>query len=163
MNQTDCKHENFSVVAEVHRLTKSDTDDTVIAFHAKFDVRCSDCGKHFEFESPSRAVRSLDREQLSITIKPSLGVATPFRTRIHIADKPEDGKQKCFRCDAVLAEVGYWHSPEGNETPRSPFWAIGGYVGVLERVDGDPMNPRSFVLTDHDAQWADEICCTVPA
>jgi hypothetical protein len=157
-----CKHDNFAVIADIHRLTNSETDKTVIAFVAKFMVHCVGCGKAFEFESPREAIRSLDREQLSITIKPSCGVATPFRTRVHIADAPADGKQKCFRCDALLAETGEWYSSDGTKNLHSPFWKVGVYVGISERTDGDPMNPRAFSLMDHDAEGANEIGCNMP-
>ncbi len=160
---SDCKHLNFSAVADIHRLTKRDDDDTVVAFVAKFTIRCADCGKPFEFNSPKDSVRSLDREQLSINIKPSCGVATPFRTRVHVADKPEDGKQKCFRCDTVLAQSGgAWHNTGDQSVPHNPFWGIGAYVGIAERADGDPTNPVSLFLMDHDASAVDEIHCTMP-
>jgi len=160
---SDCKHENFGVVAEVNRLTKSETDDTVLAFAAKFAVHCTGCGKAFEFASPREAVRSLNREQLSMNIKPSCGVVTPFRTRVHIADQPKGGQQKCFRCDTVLAETrSAWHSPAGQQAPASPFWPVGKYIGILERTDGDPTNPVSLFVMDHDAEGADEIHCGMP-
>jgi hypothetical protein len=163
MNQADCKHLNFGTVAEIHRHIKSETDDTVLGVVAKFAIHCTECGKHFEFTSPREAARSLDREQLSIVIKPASGLATEFRTRVHIADKPEDGRQKCFRCDTVLAESGgAWMAPEGQHVSRNPFWAVGKYVGIVERADDDPVNPKALSLMEHDAQGADQIICTTP-
>lgn len=159
---SDCKHENFAVIAEINRFV-NDVGDKVISFVGKFAVHCSACGQRFEFASPRDAVRSLDREQLSIVLKPSSGIQTSFITRVHIADAPIDGKQKCFRCDTVLAKSeGEWHSPQEQTTPRSSFWPTGRYVGIIERRDGDPTNPRSLVLMDHDAEGAEEIHCNMP-
>lgn len=158
--KSNCQHENFAVMATIDRLT-NEAGDKVISFVGKFAVHCIECGQPFEFFSLGEATRSLDREQLSISLKPSTGIRTQFRTRVHVADKPQDGTQKCFRCDAILAESGgEWHSPENQGTsPRSLFWSVGSFVGILERADGDPCNPRSFMLMDRDAKEADEIRC----
>jgi hypothetical protein len=161
---TDCKHLNFGVIAEVHRLIKSETDDTVIAFRAQFTVHCAQCDKQFEFTSPREALRSLERITLSINILPATGKETEFRTRVHVADKPDSGIQRCFRCDTVLAEShGAWMVPEGHESPSAPWWTVGGYIGIIERADGDSVNPRAYTLMDHDAQGEDEIICTFPS
>lgn len=149
---SDCKHGNFQVMAEINRLIKGDGDDTVLSFVGKFKVHCADCKKAFELDSLRDASRSIDREELRVVIKPATGQPTGLRTRVHIADMPDNGKQKCFRCDTVLARSGgQWVSTAGQDVPLSPFWKVGAYVGITERTDGDPLNPIASYLMDHDA------------
>lgn len=74
-----CQHLNFMTTVDVNRMV----DDIMPAqFHADISIKCTDCGKLFEFIglpyglSPYRPTVSLDHLQLRVPIKPE-GKPTP--------------------------------------------------------------------------------------
>lgn len=44
-----CKHQNFRANVKVGRLTESESSDTVVAFVAEVNIRCTECDQPFEF------------------------------------------------------------------------------------------------------------------
>ncbi len=79
-----------------------------------------------------------------------------FRTRVHIADVPVGLVQKCFRCSEVLINGENCASSDGH---GMSFWAVGSFLGVVERADGRKTNPIMSMSMDHDATEADEVSC----
>jgi hypothetical protein len=71
----DCKHENFSINANVIRLT--DEKDEITEYRAEFQVICDDCKTMFEFVgvptgyfSQGKPTVNLEGTQLFVSIKP---------------------------------------------------------------------------------------------
>ena len=90
-----CPHPDFVVLAEVARLTASDTDDTVIGFSASLRVHCSVCDEPFRWIGaapgllPDRPCASIDESELRAPIRPAssdpdfgLGLSG-FTVRVH--------------------------------------------------------------------------------
>lgn len=71
-----CKHENFRVGTNVHRLLKNEDDTHASAFLAEIKILCVDCGEPFEFigvpmgYSPGQTCVSVDCLELRAAIKP---------------------------------------------------------------------------------------------
>jgi len=71
-----CAHENFTATVKVNRLTKSDSDPTVIAHSADIRINCVECGLPFEFIGvdagmmPSKPMVSVDAQELRAPIRP---------------------------------------------------------------------------------------------
>ena len=71
-----CQHENFTAQVNVSRLTKSDTDNTVVGYLAEVRVNCIDCGLPFEWIGVdagmmhSKPMASLDAQELRAPIRP---------------------------------------------------------------------------------------------
>lgn len=71
-----CVHENFRVVANIARCTRSDEDPTVVAYYCELTVKCTVCDRPFEFiglpmgMSPGEARCSVDGQEARMPIKP---------------------------------------------------------------------------------------------
>lgn len=71
-----CPHENFEAIVAVHRLTKSDEDLEVEAFHVELTINCI-CGEKFRFNgvkaglNPKYPTCSVDEFTLNIPIRPA--------------------------------------------------------------------------------------------
>jgi hypothetical protein len=71
-----CVHKNFQVVANISRCTRSDDDQTVVAYYCELRVKCTDCTKPFEFiglpmgMGPSEPRCSVDAQEARMPIKP---------------------------------------------------------------------------------------------
>ena len=72
-----CPHLRFHSEVAVARLTRSQEDDTVVAYAADIKIRCIDCGESFCFVgvekglSPHQPMVSPDNEELRIPLRPS--------------------------------------------------------------------------------------------
>ena len=73
---SDCIHENFQVVANIARCTRSEEDSTVVAYYCELTVKCATCEKPFEFiglpmgMSPGQPRCSVDGQEARMPIKP---------------------------------------------------------------------------------------------
>src|SRR3546814_11603457 len=56
-----CPHEDFDAFVEVNRVTASDTDPTVVGYHADIKVNCRDCGEPFRWTGVKAGMRSEER------------------------------------------------------------------------------------------------------
>lgn len=71
-----CEHKDFKAVVNVNRLTKSETDSTVIAYSADVRINCIECGLPFEFIGvdagmmPDKPMASVDAQELRAPIRP---------------------------------------------------------------------------------------------
>lgn len=71
-----CEHENFQVVANIARCTRSDDDPTVVVYYCELRVHCTVCDKPFEFIglpmglSPGQPRCSVDGTEARMPIKP---------------------------------------------------------------------------------------------
>jgi hypothetical protein len=71
----DCKHEDFKVLANIARCTRSDDDPTVVVFYLGLRVWCMNCRKPFEFVglpmglTPGQPRCSVDGEEARMPIK----------------------------------------------------------------------------------------------
>lgn len=71
-----CEHMNFRADVKVGRLTRSETDATVVAYNADIEIICADCKKQFEFVglpmgfSHNEPRCSINALQARIPIKP---------------------------------------------------------------------------------------------
>jgi hypothetical protein len=72
----DCKHENFTINANVIRLT-DENNGVVTEYRAEFQVICEDCKTMFEFVgvptgyfSQGKPTVNLEGTQLFVSIKP---------------------------------------------------------------------------------------------
>lgn len=71
-----CIHENFQVIANIARCTRSDEDPTVVAYYCELTVKCTTCETPFEFiglpmgMSPGQPRCSVDGREARMPIKP---------------------------------------------------------------------------------------------
>jgi len=76
---TACPHTEFAARVDVHRLVKSDDDDTVTGYTADLKVSCIQCEEPFCFRgapvglSPRQPMTSVDGTELHAPIYPSSG------------------------------------------------------------------------------------------
>lgn len=76
MNQGDCEHTNFRARVEVSRITKSETDLSVIGYYADVRIHCIECELPFEFIGlpmglgPTEPRTSVDCLEARMPIKP---------------------------------------------------------------------------------------------
>jgi len=72
-----CPHENFDAYVEVNRVTASDDDPTVVAYHGDIKVNCHDCGEPFRWTgvqagmSQARPMCSVDETELRAPLRPA--------------------------------------------------------------------------------------------
>lgn len=76
---------------------------------------------------------------------------------VHIAGKPENLLQKCFRCNRVLIDNRRVRSPEGKEGELF-YWEPGAFVGAY---DGG-RNGSGIRERDADESNPDEQACECP-
>lgn len=78
-----CDHKNFVVNADIARCTRSEEDDTVVAYYCELHVKCTVCDKPFEFiglpmgMSPGQPMCSVDGQEARMPIKP-VGESMPI-------------------------------------------------------------------------------------
>lgn len=74
MNQ--CQHHNFQANVAVGRLAADESGEKIVGFSADITVKCSDCGKPFEFVglpmgySPIQPMCSVDGTEARMPLKP---------------------------------------------------------------------------------------------
>lgn len=72
-----CPHEDFNAYVEVNRLTASDSDPTVIGYHADIKVNCRNCGEPFRWTgvqagmSQAHPMCSVDETELRAPLRPA--------------------------------------------------------------------------------------------
>ncbi|MGW6292448.1 hypothetical protein [Streptomyces sp. NPDC055058] len=72
-----CPHENFAAHVDVARITRSDTDPTVIGYSADIKVNCTDCDEPFRWTgvpaglSPRQPMCSIDETELHAPLRPA--------------------------------------------------------------------------------------------
>src|SRR3546814_18696807 len=72
-----CPHEDVDAFVEVNRVTASDTDPTVVGYHADIKVNCRDCGEPFRWTgvkagmSQGRPMCSVDETELRAPLRPA--------------------------------------------------------------------------------------------
>ncbi|MEU1275292.1 hypothetical protein [Streptomyces sp. NPDC005799] len=79
--QTDpdkaCPHDNFGAYVAVNKVTASETDPTVVGYHADIKVTCSDCNEPFRWtgvpagSSPRQPMCSVDETELRAPLRPA--------------------------------------------------------------------------------------------
>lgn len=78
----DCEHEAFAATVDVHRLSRSAEDDTVVGYTADIHVSCRDCGEPFEFIGlpmgalPSAPAASVTGLEARMPIRPTTAPRT---------------------------------------------------------------------------------------
>lgn len=98
-----CEHLNFNMIGKVGRLTRSDSDPTVIAYCADIRVECRDCKQPFEFFglplgfSHYQPTVSIDNQELRVPLvipgtQPEPGLAG-FSVTHTVFDEKEQVKQ----------------------------------------------------------------------
>jgi hypothetical protein len=60
-----CAHMTFAAEVNVSRLQASATDTTIVGFAADVQIRCSDCGKPFQFVGLPIGPGNLQRPMVS--------------------------------------------------------------------------------------------------
>ncbi|MFI4977561.1 MAG: hypothetical protein ACHQC8_02620 [Solirubrobacterales bacterium] len=60
-----CEHREFASLVVVTRITKSDTDLTVIGYSANVKVACEECNERFLFR-----VGNIDSLELTVNLRP---------------------------------------------------------------------------------------------
>lgn len=72
-----CWHEDFDAYIDVNRVTASDTDPTVVGYHADIKVNCRDCGEPFRWTgvpagmSQRQPMCSVDETELRAPLRPA--------------------------------------------------------------------------------------------
>jgi len=72
-----CPHETFDAFVAVNKVTSSETDSTVVGYHADIKVNCSACGEPFRWtgvpagSSPRQAMCSVDETELRAPLRPA--------------------------------------------------------------------------------------------
>ena len=71
-----CEHEDFLVNADITRCTRSEEDQTIVAYYCELKVTCKVCDKPFEFiglpmgMSPGQPRCSVNGQEARMPIKP---------------------------------------------------------------------------------------------
>jgi hypothetical protein len=73
---------------------------------------------------------------------------------VHIADKPLNGVQRCFRCNWILTDNRRAMAPEGKGLS---WWKPGAFVHITHDTF-----PVSYAAMDRDAIGDDEKQCECP-
>ena len=76
-----------------------------------------------------------------------------FVTVVHIAGEPEEKRQLCSRCYAVLIDARNAMVVGGGSIA---IWKPGAFVGEIKG------NPTGYFLMDRDATKDDELACNTP-
>lgn len=77
-----CEHLDFRVEADVGRLTRSETDETVVGYTMDVRVKCNECFEPFEFIGlpmgvlPSEPTCNLDGTEARMPIRPQNAAPT---------------------------------------------------------------------------------------
>jgi len=81
MSQADpdkpCPHDDFEAYVAVNKVTASETDATVVGYHADIKVNCADCGELFRWtgvpagSSPRQPMCSVDETELRAPLRPA--------------------------------------------------------------------------------------------
>lgn len=77
MSEATCPHENFAAEVDVARLTRSDTDPTVVGYTAEVEIWCAHCGLPFHVYDlpagllPGQPTGSVDGRTLHIPLRPA--------------------------------------------------------------------------------------------
>ena len=72
-----CPHENFDAHVAVNKVTSSETDATVVGYHADIKVNCADCSEPFRWSgvpagsSPRQPMCSVDEIELRAPLRPA--------------------------------------------------------------------------------------------
>ncbi len=90
---SDCKHEDFSVTANVTRLTEGDDDGPVNGFIMDLRCSCTQCGINFKFVGLPKgmdlkgAAMSFDCEEAHLAISPDGFPSTSKVSGFRITEK----------------------------------------------------------------------------